>query len=145
MIIELRARGQGNRESGCFLLSPRRNTGGRVTEIIYFDDLDPECLTGGISFDGLAFSALWAICRQRGIRVIGDVHTHPGSGVRQSSTDRDNPMVSQAGHVGVILPNYARGPISAVDAGLHLYQGEDGWRSWLGAAAAKRIYVGRAA
>ena len=59
MIIELRRRGHGRRESGAFLLADRDGAPTTVTRVVYLDDLDPNCLTGGISFDGLAYSKLW--------------------------------------------------------------------------------------
>ncbi len=62
MISELARRGQGRRESGAFLLADRDGPPTTVTRVVYLDDLDPNCLTGGISFDGLAYSKLWDIC-----------------------------------------------------------------------------------
>ena len=75
---------------------------------MYFDDIDPAALNGAISIRGEKFVRLWAICKARGMRVIADVHTHPGSGVRQSTIDAANPMVASAVHIAVILPHFAR-------------------------------------
>jgi hypothetical protein len=53
MIIELKLRGGGKRESGAFLLGP---VGGKaITEYICYDDLDPHSLdTGIIEFEDIA-------------------------------------------------------------------------------------------
>ena len=58
-------------------------------------------------WDGGGFAALWRICRERGLDVLGDVHTHAGPGPRQSEADRTNPMISEPGHMAFILPQFA--------------------------------------
>ena len=142
MIGELARRGEGRRESGAFLLGRRGGDPRRVTRVVYLDDLDPCCLTGAIEFDGLAYSKLWDLCDAADLRVIGDIHTHPGAGVHQSAIDAANPMIAQAGHVAVIVPHFADGPIKSRDVGVHRYDGA-GWQTWTGKAAARRLRVGR--
>lgn len=142
MIGELARRGNGDRESGAFLLSPRED-GGAVTQVAYLDDLDPGSLVGSIHLHRPAYGRLWSLCDRESLRVVGDVHTHPGADVRQSSIDRDNPMVARAGHLAIILPNFARGRIRPREIGVHEYLGELGWRSSLGRGAARLVYVGR--
>jgi hypothetical protein len=61
--------------------------------------------------------------------------------VNQSSIDAENPMVSQRGHVAVIIPHLAIGPVLPEQVGVHLYLGRDGWTSWTGVEAAKRLRV----
>ena len=96
MLDDLAERGRGDREAGAFLLAERRapNT---VASWIAYDDLDPGCLTGGISFAGEAIGRLSQHCATTGYLVLGDVHTHPGPCVAQSSIDRANPMLSKKG------------------------------------------------
>lgn len=142
LVAELGRRGGGTRESGAFLLAPRASRVPAVTRIVYFDDIDPNCLTGGITLAGTAFGRLWDLCDQHQVRVVGDVHTHPGGWVGQSGTDRDNPMVARAGHVALIVPHLARRPVRARRVGVHEYLGEDGWRSAHGRAAARLLYIG---
>src|SRR5579859_2951608 len=98
-ITELARRGEGQHESGAFLLGTAHGQRRRVQRFVYFDDLDPGCLDSGIVvFDGAGFGPLWAVCRQTGLRVVADTHTHGGPGpARQSPLDRDNPMVAQRG------------------------------------------------
>lgn len=141
LIVELSVRGEGQRESGAFLLAAREPRSTRVTDIVYFDTLDPGCLVGAIHLHQCAFSKLWELCAARSLRVIADVHTHPGGAVGQSSTDRENPMIATRGHVGVIVPNFAQGATAPMDVGVHLYLGSDGWESHFGAEAEKRLKV----
>lgn len=142
MVGELARRGEGRRESGAFLLADRSGEPRTITRVVYLDDVDPNCLTGGIELDGLAYSKLWDICDAERRRVIGDVHTHPGPGVRQSSIDASNPMIAQAGHVALIIPHFAVHIVGASDVGVHCYDGNS-WRTWTGKAAARRLFIAR--
>lgn len=143
MVTELARRGGGTRESGAFLLTPRVADGRTVTRVVYFDDLDADCLTGGISLAGTAFPRLWDLCDEHEVRVAGDVHTHPGDWVGQSPTDQDNPMVAQIGHLALIIPGLAQQHVRPDQVGVHEYLGDDGWRSVHGRAAAEVLYIGR--
>jgi proteasome lid subunit RPN8/RPN11 len=143
LLAELGRRGQGDREAGAFLLARADGDRREVTRVVYLDDLDPNCLNGGIEFQGLAYSKLWDICEQAGLVVVGDVHTHPGSFVRQSSIDSDNPMVAQHGHVAIIIPYLATRQVEPVEVGVHRYEGHHGWKTWVGTEAAKRLKVSR--
>lgn len=141
LIQELGARGQGRRESGAFLLGPRDGDARRITDVVYLDDLDPNCLTGGISFDGRYYGILWDYCHTHKLQVRADIHTHPGHSVAQSHIDRDNPMVSRAGHLGLIAPDLASRPIAANEVGIHEFLGADGWRSSFGDDAAALLTI----
>ena len=114
MVAELGHRGGGKRESGAFLLGDRNGDPRTVTQAVYLDDLDPDCLTGGISFNGLAYSKLWDLCDARAKVVIGDIHTHPNNWVGQSAIDATNPMIAREGHVALIVPQYATRSVAAV-------------------------------
>ncbi len=143
MIDELRRRGGGRREAGAFLLGSRDGEQRRVVRVVYLDDLDPDCLVGNIHLHGDAYSALWTLCDREQRRVIGDIHTHPGTSVKQSRTDQDNPMVARRGHLALIAPDFATRAVSPRELGVHEYLGEDGWRSHFGRQAKRRVYVGR--
>jgi proteasome lid subunit RPN8/RPN11 len=144
LLDELCRRGQGRRESGAFLLGPDGSTHPRrVSGAVYYDDLDPDCLTGGISFRGSAYGRLWGECIERRLQVVADVHTHPGPWVSQSPTDRAHPMLGEANHIALIVPNFARGEIDAGVIGVHTYLGEGRWRSAIGAEAARQMKIER--
>lgn len=142
MCAELARRGGGRRESGAFLLADPRNGPRRVQRVAYYDDLDPGSLTGNIRFRAAGYAKLWDICDEEGLRVIGDVHTHPSGRVGQSATDRGNPMIARDGHVAIVMPDYAARPVAARDAGVHEYHGDRGWESRFGAAAERALRIG---
>jgi proteasome lid subunit RPN8/RPN11 len=143
LVYELARRAGGVRESGAFLLGPARSGARRVTSIVYYDDLDPDALDGGVSLYAPAFGRLWSLCAENGQRVIGDIHTHPGTFIQQSAIDRDNPMVARIGHIAIIVPNLAAGVVRPLDIGVHRYVGDAGWTSSFGGGARDQIYVGR--
>ena len=143
LIAELGLRGHGRRESGAFLLTDRDGDRCTVERTVYFDDLDPRCLGGWIRFNGLAYSELWDICEGEQLTVVGDVHTHPGTRVQQSRIDKANPMIARAGHVALVVPHFAARPVSPHQVGVHLYLGVQGWTSWVGDEAVKRLQVER--
>ena len=79
---ELARRGTGERETGAFLLAraghPRDGSRRpQVVSVAYYDDLDPGCLTGGITFTADGYTALATLCRRDGLQVAADIHTHP--------------------------------------------------------------------
>jgi hypothetical protein len=109
VIRELRIRGQGWHESGAFLLGNKNGEDRIVTSVAYYDNIDPKALETGICIvRGVGFSKLWQICRESRVDVLADVHTHGDRHPRQSWTDKENPMISEEGHVAIILPDFAR-------------------------------------
>jgi proteasome lid subunit RPN8/RPN11 len=142
LIGELDRRGSGTRESGAFLLTRRDGDGRRILEVAFYDDLDPSALVRGIVLGPAAYSGLWRLCRVQGLRVAGDVHTHPTTWVDQSETDRRNPMVALPGHVALIVPDFGRHPVRPADVGVHRYDGR-GWQSWADRGSWRPLYVGR--
>ena len=124
LLAELQRRGDQRRESGAFLLAGRDSD--RITHVAYYDDLDADCLTGGISFASSGFTKLWRICESLDLRVVADVHTHPSIWVDQSGIDADNPMIARVGHVAIIVPSF--GHAQRVDeCGVHIYLGSRQW------------------
>ncbi|MGQ4479361.1 hypothetical protein [Streptomyces sp. SAS_276] len=144
MVRELARRGEGRRESGAFLLTDRDRPADRlpqpVTAIAYYDDLDPGCLTGAITFGADGYTALAARCRRDRLRVVGDIHTHPSDRVAQSRTDAANPMIALDGHVALIAPRFAAGVTSAQDLGVHVRENVV-WSSAFGARSAALVRI----
>lgn len=127
----LRQRGGGVRESGAFLLGRRAGTVGRIEAILYYDDVDPNALTTGIvRLSGRAMNQVWERCANEGLELLADVHTHPG-GAEQSQSDRDHPMSVLAGHIAIIVPNFAATAFNLQAVGHYRYLGS---RRWLTAA-----------
>ncbi|WP_292836618.1 hypothetical protein [Microbacterium sp.] len=137
LLRELHRRGEDRRESGAFLLAHRDArpiAGGlEITGIIYYDDLDADCLTGGITMHAIGLSRLNQLCRERGLRVLGDIHTHPSRYIQQSRIDATHPMIALPGHLAFIAPNYAAGPIRATDLGGHRLLPGGAWEPAYGA------------
>lgn len=119
----------GRHESGAFLLGHAARSRRFVETIVYYDELDAHAYDSGIVIlHAAAFTALWAICRERELEVVADVHIHPGSAL-QSHADIANPMIAQKGHLAIILPKFARAPIEPATIGLYEYRGPHRWRS----------------
>jgi hypothetical protein len=118
----------GRRESGAYLLGMDQPDGGqRILEFVFYDDIDPRALeTGAVTIRQTALPKLWALCRERGYGVVADVHVHPGCH-KQSSSDMENPVMPRAGHVAMILPNYARGLPEPGGIGIFEFLGAGQW------------------
>jgi hypothetical protein len=127
---QLRDRGRHrSRESGAFLLGRQEGGAARIVAFVLYDDLDARALDSGIvRFDGRYFGELWAICKARGLKVVADIHVHPG-GSGQSDSDRDHPMISRAGHIALILPHFAHEPQPRREIGIYRYLGGKQWLS----------------
>jgi hypothetical protein len=141
IVAELCRRGHNRHEAGVFLLGVERYGRREVQAVIYYDDLDPEAYgTGVCVLHGDAFAKLWALCRERKLTVVADAHTHAGPGT-QSDADRTNPMVARAGHIAIIVPDFARWPIRCRRLGVYEYRGQHEWidRS---ARASRFFYTG---
>jgi proteasome lid subunit RPN8/RPN11 len=129
-ISQLRKRSGGRRESGAFLLCPTNSTAGKVTAFICYDELDPDAYqSGAIAFHAAGYSALWRFCAKHRLRVIADVHTHPGSSVQQSWIDQQHPMIPIVGHAAIIVPNFGHTPWWHLrQIGIYEYVGSFKWR-----------------
>jgi proteasome lid subunit RPN8/RPN11 len=129
MVLDLKTRGRGKRESGAFILGPLNHRD--ITHYICYDDLDPHCLDSGIiEFDHSGFTPLWRFCEVNKVKVYADVHTHPGSRTRQSGLDINNPMIRQAGHLALIMPDYAQRKSQFLNGvGIYEYLGDKKWKT----------------
>jgi hypothetical protein len=118
----------GRRESGAYLLGRELKNGAKcILEFVYYDDIDPEALaTGIVTIRQTALPRLWELCRSRGYGVVADIHVHPG-GYGQSESDQANPVMPRAGHIAMILPNYAQGHPIPGAIGIYEFLGEGRW------------------
>lgn len=127
LLAELERRGENLHEAGAFLLGETVNGRRLVRDVIFYDDLDPNAYASGVCvLHAPAFAKLWAICRERGLGVVADIHTHGGEAF-QSRSDRDNPMIARPGHVAIIAPDFARPQASLLRFGIYEYAGEHRW------------------
>ena len=81
---------------------------------------------------GGTFAKLWARCRKAGLKVIADLHAHGGV-ARRSEADRTNPMIARAGHIAIIVPDFAVGPIPHHRLGIYECRGDHAWNDHSGA------------
>ena len=128
-VSELARRTHGRtRESGAYLLGVELSDGAkRILEFVFYDDIDPLALaTGEVTIRQVALPRLWELCRARGYGVVADVHVHP-AGYGQSRSDRANPVMPRAGHIAMILPNFAHGAPAPGNIGIYEYRGEGVW------------------
>lgn len=130
MIHQLRLRGEGCRESGAFLLASKEDY--KVIDIVYYDDLEPGCLSKGyIVFTHAGYSRLWNYCKENNIRVVADIHTHPGRWTKQSATDKQHPMIIVRDHLALIVPFYARFNNDTIKGiGAYHYLGDKQWKNY---------------
>jgi len=141
LLQALRERGGSVRESGAFLLGTGDGAERTASSFVLYDDLDPNCLNDGyVRFDGRYYGLLWGMCKRDAVSVVADVHTHP-YGPGQSQTDKTHPMVSIPGHIALIMPNYAQGPVSAADIGIYVYRGRHRWGTYRGRRAANVLEI----
>lgn len=139
LMLDLRRRGRGYRESGAFLLGRTRHTVKNVLEWLPYDELDPISLHYDyVRLSTESFPRLWNICAERGLEVVGDVHTHP-FGPEQSLSDRANPMVSTVGHTALIVPRFAAGDVIPLDVSVNVYLGGGRWSSHFGSESTSVI------
>ena len=132
-------RGDGQRESGAFLLGHQVGQIRRVEQWLPYDELDPKALSQGyVRLGTQAFTKLWAHCAQLRLEVVADVHTHPGV-PRQSFSDRTNPMISSPGHMAIIVPNFAQGLVLPRAVSVNVYAGDKRWHSFSGRNAEERV------
>ncbi|MBP2157487.1 MULTISPECIES: Mov34/MPN/PAD-1 family protein [Asticcacaulis] len=124
---ELDRRGERTHEAGAFLLGHVQGVRRQITDAVFYDDLDSQAYSTGVCvLHAPAFAKLWTLCRERKLTVVADVHTHGGRAI-QSEADRTNPMVARAGHVGLILPDFAVAPINWDKVGIYEYRGDHEW------------------
>jgi proteasome lid subunit RPN8/RPN11 len=140
LISDLARTGRGIKESGAFLLgsmAPNRT----VTEYLLYSDIAPDSQhVNYVLLRGRHMAKVWDICEQKGLRVVADIHTHPGVPI-QSTSDRENPIVSIKGHIALIVPNFAQGVVLPSSLGFHEFQGQGVWHSWFRAQAAGLLRI----
>lgn len=116
------------RESGAFLIGEAPELGPKIIRaFIFYEDIDAHALdTGIVKFNGNKLPMLWEICRERGYRVVADIHVHP-RGYSQSPSDKADPVMPRAGHFAFILPDFAMGLVIPNGIGQYEYRGNGEW------------------
>jgi hypothetical protein len=142
VLEELSRRGGNRHEAGAFLLGVNLAGRRQVSDVVYYDDLDPRAYDSGVCIlRGPSFSRLWEICRESQLTVVADIHTHPAAAF-QSLSDKANPMVARSGHIAFIVPNFAAAPVRRDELGIYEYVGEHQWINRSPDRAAGFLYTG---
>lgn len=142
LIRDLAARGDGERESGAFLLGHKDGQRREAFDYLLYDDLEPGCLDGGfVQMSSIGFRRLGAEARARGLEVVADIHTHPGRAFF-SDTDRENPMVPNVGHLAIVVPNFARGNPDPLKCAFFRFAGGYNWDELPTTGRDTKLYVG---
>ncbi len=130
MIVDLAKSGRGVKEAGAFLLGALDGQQRCVTSYLMYDKVAPLSSSkhAYVAFTAEEMARAWEHCYAVGLQVVADVHTHP-FGPAQSISDRAHPIVSVAGHVALIVPNFAKGSPQPRDLGVHLFGGSGRWKS----------------
>jgi proteasome lid subunit RPN8/RPN11 len=139
---EIDRRGARLHEAGAFLLGHMEGSCRVVSDVVFYDELDEHAYDSGVCIlEAPAFAKLWGICRERQLTVVGDVHSHGGLAL-QSEADRTNPMVARAGHVALIVPDFARPPVKLRHLGVYEYRGNHEWNDHTGRLLTRFFYIG---
>ena len=142
LLCDLHRRTNERHESGAFLLGYSNEQGRRVEEVVYYDDLDPQAYrTGVVVLHAAVFSMLWDRCQSSSLSVVADIHVHPRAAF-QSLTDGKNPMIATTGHLALIVPNFARPPVTLESLGFFEYRGSHRWCSLGGPHIRRFLRIG---
>lgn len=142
LIADLAESGRGVKESGAFLLGSLNGQRRCVSSYLMYDKVAPlsSSLHAYVAFTAEEMARAWEHCYALGLQVVADVHTHP-FGPAQSISDREHPIVSLAGHVALIVPNFAQGAPQPRDLGVHLFGGCGRWQSVFREKAAEVVHL----
>jgi proteasome lid subunit RPN8/RPN11 len=142
LIIDLAKSGRGIKESGAFLLGKQESARRVVTSYLMYDKVAPESSRSHayVAFTAEEMARAWEHCYATGLQVVADVHTHP-FGPAQSISDRAHPIVSVAGHVALIVPNFAQGSPQPRQLGVHLFGGAGRWQSMFNEEAHAAVHL----
>jgi proteasome lid subunit RPN8/RPN11 len=142
LIHDLAASGQGVKESGAFLLGTNDGRIRKVSSYLMYETIAPVSSREHdyVALTAQEMAAAWDHCSRVGLEVVADVHTHP-LGPAQSLSDRAHPMVSVAGHVALIVPQFAMRDPTPAELGVHVFHGDSRWTSMFGEQARAAVVI----
>jgi proteasome lid subunit RPN8/RPN11 len=142
LMHDLAASGRGVKESGAFLLGTNDGRIRKVYSYLLYEAVAPVSSSEHdyVALTAQEMAAAWDHCYRVGLEVVADVHTHP-LGPSQSLSDRAHPMVSVAGHVALIVPQFAMQDPTPADLGVHVFHGNGRWTSFFGEQARVAIAI----
>ena len=125
LVIGLKHRGQGKRESGGLLL--HKDGSNKICQVVFYDMFDKTVSENGIiEFKGSAL--LYEYLAKNNLLIFADIHTHPTSNTQQSQSDKEHPIVRIKGHIAIIAPSFAQKRfLMPSDCSMYKYLGEFKW------------------
>lgn len=65
-----------------------------------------------------------AFLSDRGLALVGQVHTHPGAWVDHSGGDDEDAFMPRENYISIVVPSYCRGGMLPIErCGVHRYEG----------------------
>jgi hypothetical protein len=83
---------------------------------------------GGYEIKSEWLTQFWFRLAREHRTIRAQVHTHPGDAFH-SSTDDHWPVVSQPGFLSIVIPNFAKGPVSLKTTWIGRLEANGHWRS----------------
>lgn len=87
---------------------------------------DAQVTRGSFMVSAQAMAKVVRAAVDRGLQVIGQVHTHPGDAYH-SEGDEDGARIAFTGYVSVVLPDYGRNLPALTRAAAYFYQAGKGF------------------
>jgi proteasome lid subunit RPN8/RPN11 len=82
--------------------------------------------TRGFSVSAVAMARIVRAAADRGLQVVGQVHTHPGRAYH-SDGDEDGARIAYTGYVSLVLPDYGRRLPGFDDAAIFMFRAGKGF------------------
>lgn len=125
--MHFRACGRGARECTVFWAAPRE-VGGHLVRVAAVIHPRHKSTVASTEMDMAEICALNELLYRRQMRVVVQVHTHPGAAFH-SSTDDEFALVATPGFVSIVVPQFCRhGLLRFPDCYVTEFDGRD-WRA----------------
>lgn len=137
----LATRSQDWRESGAIWAGGLSGDDALASEVYFHHDLCNDKgrpLSMELSED--AKFQLYETLGQRGLKLVGMIHTHPEDWVELSPVDKRNQLCSRIGFWSLVVPWYARQPWQLSVMGIHA-RSDTGWERFNGTEIFERIIL----
>lgn len=140
--LGLAERGDARREAACVWAGTRSEQVERAEAVIFLDDL-PGVVGRPYQHrtSRSAVSLMLATVRRMGLRIVGDLHTHPSSWVDMSIVDRAHPIEFRVGLIAIVIPHFAALPVDIASVGVHEYAGDGEWTTLEASDVARRVVI----
>lgn len=137
----LRDRSAGVRESGAIWVGDLTEQSAIAKEVLFFHQLcDDRGEALSLELSEEAKFELYRDLSERGLKLVGMIHTHPKDWVELSYIDKKNQLCSRIGFWSVVLPWYGARPWNFAEVGIHI-RANGGWYQFSPSEAEVRIAI----